>query len=74
MEKEYPKLGTLNIVLIVIVLSLPLIALMAKQLSITTNPLSSDCGDVTRELEAQDIAYAGATGSILILGRDSLIR
>jgi hypothetical protein len=74
MEKEYPKLGALNIVLIVIVLSLPLIALMAKQLSITTNPLSSDCGDVTRELEAQDIAYAGATGSILILGRDSLIR
>jgi len=74
MEKEYPKLGTLNIVLIVIVLSLPLIALMAKQLSITTNPLSSDCGDVTRELEAQDIAYAGATGSILILGRDSMIR
>jgi len=74
MDNEFPGRGSIPIALIVIVLSLPLVALTIKQLSTTTNPSSSDCGDVTRELEAQDIAYSGATRSVLILGRDSLIR
>jgi hypothetical protein len=74
MDNEFPGRGSIHIVLIVIVLSLPLVALTIKLLSIATNPSSSDCGDVTRELEVQDIAYSGATRSVLILGRDSLIR